>query len=813
MQSGCVLVTATCPDPKLAKAALAPFHASRDGRTTISTSGFVLLHGGQPVVLTSAAAVLPLLQQSRRHALQAGGSGLAGASSADLVAGAQLHALPSDAAEISVCGGSAAQQQQPVELRLAGLAELPGVRQALARLLAAPSIAGPGGWQLGWLLHHSEKAQLAQQGKQPARPPWPQATGGSSGVVTASSASSAAARPSPASLMLEAACHVAVLLPASPDGAAALAQHALAWPACGAAMQAGQPLAAVGAPFGALAPQHFTGFTACGIVSAAVTDCDSGSSSGSDSRASGGGSGNDTSCTPAGPALLLSDLRCGPGMEGSPVFAAAPTVAAAGAAAAPPVVAAAGAAGTTIAEQAQSIAEQAGVWAAAAAKPVVPSRAARSALAGMLLPPLKLPAAQVEFALIAPAPALAAAVLAVLQRCSRPAALQPAQLQQPGQQVLQGASSLAAAAAKAAALGASAQLSTVLQGIVAVLAGGGWASGVIVSPAGHILTNAHLLEPAMHTALPGSGRQPPSGVQGLLPRAGAAAAGSTAPALPHPPARVLLPDGSGARTISSSSSWATADVLYVFSGPLDLAVLQLRPRPAGEQAQRPTAWRALALSSRPPRPGQRVCVAGFPAFNPRSELLGAVVTADVLAKVVRLPGSGTPAMLLTTAAVHSGASGGAVLDAVTGELLGLVTSNAKHSSRRSSASDSLGGLPQGRHTILPHINFSIPAAQLQPVLAAGGMRDAAAARAAWQALDAQTAGDTQLQQVWRLDRQRRRPSQQQEAGQQQAGGAFGGARPPAKMKQLLEELQRQQRQGQQQPDKAGGQQQQARAKL
>lgn len=39
MQGTCVLVAATCPDPKLAKAALSPFHASRDGQTTTSTSG------------------------------------------------------------------------------------------------------------------------------------------------------------------------------------------------------------------------------------------------------------------------------------------------------------------------------------------------------------------------------------------------------------------------------------------------------------------------------------------------------------------------------------------------------------------------------------------------------------------------------------------------------------------------------------------------------------------------------------------------------------------------------------------------------
>lgn len=168
-------------------------------------------------------------------------------------------------------------------------------------------------------------------------------------------------------------------------------------------------------------------------------------------------------------------------------------------------------------------------------------------------------------------------------------------------------------------------------------------------------------------------------------------------------------------------------------------------------------------------------------------------------QVVHAPGSRAPAMLLTTAAVHSGASGGAVLDAASGALLGLVTSNAKHSSRASSASDWLGGAVHGQHTILPHINFSIPAAQLRPVVAAAapGAQSAAAALAAWQALDAETAASAEFQQVWRLGRHQRRPAEQEQAGRQHPeAGALGGARPPAKMQQLLEQLQRQQQQQQ-----------------
>ncbi|CAI5534396.1 unnamed protein product [Closterium sp. Naga37s-1] len=62
-------------------------------------------------------------------------------------------------------------------------------------------------------------------------------------------------------------------------------------------------------------------------------------------------------------------------------------------------------------------------------------------------------------------------------------------------------------------------------------------------------------------------------------------------------------------------------------------------------------------------------------------------------------GGRVAAMVLTTAAVHAGASGGAVVNAQ-GEMIALVTSNAKHN----------------RHgTILPHLNFSIPLSLLRPI--------------------------------------------------------------------------------------------------
>ena len=62
-----------------------------------------------------------------------------------------------------------------------------------------------------------------------------------------------------------------------------------------------------------------------------------------------------------------------------------------------------------------------------------------------------------------------------------------------------------------------------------------------------------------------------------------------------------------------------------------------------------------------------------------------------------------PAMYQTTASVHSGASGGAVVCPRHGTFLGLVTSNARLGTDGS---------------VVPNLNFSIPASLLEPLFAA-----------------------------------------------------------------------------------------------
>ena len=110
------------------------------------------------------------------------------------------------------------------------------------------------------------------------------------------------------------------------------------------------------------------------------------------------------------------------------------------------------------------------------------------------------------------------------------------------------------------------------------------------------------------------------------------------------------------------------------AGALDIAVVRIvRPLPD---------LQPVTLSALPPRPGDPCFVAGHALFNPDSGIRP-LLTRGCVAQVLELPDVDTvrprPAMLLTTAAVHSGASGGAVLDE-SGRLLGLVTSNARHAS-------------------------------------------------------------------------------------------------------------------------------------
>ncbi|XP_024159587.1 glyoxysomal processing protease, glyoxysomal isoform X1 [Rosa chinensis] len=246
---------------------------------------------------------------------------------------------------------------------------------------------------------------------------------------------------------------------------------------------------------------------------------------------------------------------------------------------------------------------------------------------------------------------------------------------------------------------------------------GVWASGVFLNKQGLILTNAHLLEPwrfGKRTASDGSiseaspllsdgSLSPEQKIQGFLPglhKHGDPSVGNEHGALNssykgHRNIRVRLDH-------MDPWIWCDAKVVYVCKGPLDVALLQLQ--------YIPDQLSPVVMDFSSPSLGSKAYVIGHGLFGPRCGFSPSICSG-VVAKVVKAkfqlshqpsqPGNTrghSPVMLETTAAVHPGGSGGAVVNS-DGHMIGLVTSNARH----------------GGGTVIPHLNFSIPCAALLPI--------------------------------------------------------------------------------------------------
>ncbi|KAG9439202.1 hypothetical protein H6P81_019367 [Aristolochia fimbriata] len=242
-----------------------------------------------------------------------------------------------------------------------------------------------------------------------------------------------------------------------------------------------------------------------------------------------------------------------------------------------------------------------------------------------------------------------------------------------------------------------------LPSIVLVTVGeSAWASGIILNKSGLILTNAHLLEPWRFSKTLSGGDEFKFPLSIPLENRIDYNEGKDK--------HTRFPIDLGYRGYKrirvrldhvEPPSWCNARAVYVSKGPLDVALLQLENVPV----------EVLPINTELgcPLPGSNVHVIGHGLFGPRADLRPSV-SSGVVAKVVAIKrpvnhyelDSTTkgefPVMLETTAAVHPGVSGGAVVDS-DGHLVGLVTSNARH----------------GGGTLIPHLNFSIPCASLQPI--------------------------------------------------------------------------------------------------
>ncbi|XP_030628695.1 peroxisomal leader peptide-processing protease [Chanos chanos] len=165
------------------------------------------------------------------------------------------------------------------------------------------------------------------------------------------------------------------------------------------------------------------------------------------------------------------------------------------------------------------------------------------------------------------------------------------------------------------------------------------------------------------------------------------------------------------------SQVASGQVLYSTkeSSPYDIALVQF---------QEPLSDVTIPEFATFFSPGEDVIVLGYGAFG---ENLGPSMTSGILSRAVTFRSKAV--MLQTTCAVQAGASGGAVVRAATGELLGLVSSNTRDFSAK---------------VTYPHLNFSIPVTVLEPLLHVFARTGDAAA---FQALDAAEDG---VRRVWRL---------------------------------------------------------------
>ena len=143
----------------------------------------------------------------------------------------------------------------------------------------------------------------------------------------------------------------------------------------------------------------------------------------------------------------------------------------------------------------------------------------------------------------------------------------------------------------------------------------------------------------------------------------------------------------------SDDGWFHARLIYVSQGAWDVAILKVDGPTLFPITVHPTFRSAHQshmtsdiLERCLPKVGSNALVIGHALFPPASALLP-TVTAGVLSKVVHLSVPSThdssvvnkfPALLVTSAAVHNGNSGGLLVDADTGYLLGMVTSNVMH---------------------------------------------------------------------------------------------------------------------------------------
>ncbi|KAJ4981908.1 hypothetical protein NE237_032745 [Protea cynaroides] len=657
-----VMVRSQGPDPKGVKMRRHAFHHYQSGKTTLSASGLLLpssfsdspilkyVRGSNDqtsssvmaIVVTVASIVEPFLSQQHRES--------AAQPLPELIPGAQIDVMVES--KIKVTGQADVKAKETshwLQSQLLALVDVPASSLSLQSLIEAPSGSiEHGSWDVGWSLSTANSGPWASTDALRTQV-------GRDAFSLQNQMHSELHEPSNHRNMATSATRLAFL------GVPSIRSEDLADIGISLPNKRGDLLLAMGSPFGVLSPLHF--FNSISVGS--VANCFPSSSCNS--------------------TLLMADIRCHPGMEGGPIFCQ------------------------------------------------------YGHLIGILTRPLRQRTGGAEIQLVIPWEAIATARYDILP--NEPLKLMKGMAGKENLEIVRKACSPNSQNARGSFNYIHDHLNSdylppvpvekaMASVVLITIDDGVWASGVILNKHGLILTNAHLLEPwRFGKATVQGGRvgvtskvvsifsekpmspchnqiASPEEIQSLMPNMVKISDTSLVDEHDGYKLESIYKSPKRIRTrldIMGSWIWCYTRVVYISRGPLDVALLQLESLP--DQLS------PIIPDFSCPSPGSKAYVIGHALFGPRCDIYPSVCSGVVSQVVeVQVPlyfnggspqknGSNIlPLMLETTAAVHPGGSGGPVLNS-DGHIIGLVTSNARHS----------GGM------IIPHLNFSIPCAALEPI--------------------------------------------------------------------------------------------------